>query len=117
MHAIHTVDQDDAIQAAVIIGAGKSFIAGSDIREFGKPLEDPQLPAVIAAIQACAKPFVAAIHGAALGGGFELALGCDARVASPDTVVGFPEVTLGMIPGAGGTQYTPRLAGISAPSR
>jgi 3-hydroxyacyl-CoA dehydrogenase len=114
LHAIRGVDDDKAIEAAIIIGAGKSFVAGSDIREFGKPLEDPQLPAVIAAIQKSPKPFVAALHGAALGGGFELALGCDARVASPDAVVGFPEVTLGMIPGAGGTQYAPRLAGASA---
>ncbi len=114
LQAIHDVGDDNMVEAAVIIGAGKSFVAGSDIREFGKPLEDPQLPAVIAAIQNCAKPFVAALHGAALGGGFELALGCDARVASADAVVGFPEVTLGMIPGAGGTQYAPRLAGVAA---
>ena len=114
LEAIHSIGEDNAIEAAIIIGAGSSFIAGSDIREFGRPLEDPQLPAVIAAIQSCPKPFVAALHGAALGGGFELALGCDARVASPDAVVGFPEVTLGMIPGAGGTQYTPRLTGIVA---
>ena len=114
LKAVQDVGDDSATEAAVIIGAGRSFIAGSDIREFGKPLEDPQLPAVIAAIQQCSKPFVAALHGAALGGGFELALGCDARVASPDAVVGFPEVTLGMIPGAGGTQYAPRLTGIVA---
>jgi len=114
LQAVRDVGDDPAIEAAVIIGADKTFVAGSDIREFGKPLEDPQLPTVIAAIQACAKPFVAALHGAALGGGFELSLGCDARVASADAVVGFPEVTLGMIPGAGGTQYAPRLAGIVA---
>ena len=114
LKAVQDIGNDTAIEAAIVIGAGRSFIAGSDIREFGKPLEDPQLPAVIAAIQQCSKPFVAALHGAALGGGFELALGCDARVASPDAIVGFPEVTLGMIPGAGGTQYAPRLAGIVA---
>jgi 3-hydroxyacyl-CoA dehydrogenase len=96
------------------MGGGTTFVAGSDIKEFGKPLQDPQLPAVIAAIQHCPKPFVAAIHGAALGGGLELALGCDARVAVSDAVVGFPEVTLGMIPGAGGTQYLPRIVGIAA---
>jgi 3-hydroxyacyl-CoA dehydrogenase len=114
LDAIRKVRTDPAIAAAVLIGAGSTFVAGSDIREFGKPIPDPQLPAVIAAIQACPKPFVAAIHGAALGGGFELALGCDARIATGDAVVGFPEVTLGMIPGAGGTQYLPRLVGIAS---
>lgn len=112
LDAVQMVDADTAIDAAVIIGAGNSFVAGSDIREFGKPIPDPQLPVVIAAIQNCPKTFVAAIHGAALGGGLELALGCDARIVAADAVVGFPEVTLGMIPGAGGTQYLPRLVGI-----
>jgi 3-hydroxyacyl-CoA dehydrogenase len=112
--AIGEVRADPLLRAAIIIGAGNTFIAGADIKEFGKPLEDPQLPQVIAAICACEKPFVAAIHGAALGGGFELCLGCDGRVAAPDAVVGLPEVTLGMIPGAGGTQLVPRLIGIAA---
>ena len=110
--AVQQVQQDPALVAAVLIGAGTTFIAGSDIREFGQRLAEPQLPAVIAAIEACAKPFVAALHGAALGGGFELALGCDARIAAPGTVVGLPEVTLGIIPGAGGTQRLPRLVGV-----
>jgi 3-hydroxyacyl-CoA dehydrogenase len=100
-------------RAAVIIGAGKTFVAGSDIREFGAPLEDPQLPAVIAAIEALPIPVVAAIHGAALGGGFELALGCDARIATRDAVVGLPEVKLGMVPGAGGTQRLVRLVDVA----
>jgi 3-hydroxyacyl-CoA dehydrogenase len=112
LDAIEAAGRDDAIRAVVLIGAGKTFIAGSDLREFGQPLQEPQLPAVIAAIEACSKPVVAALHGAALGGGFELALGCDARVAAPGTVVGLPEVTLGMIPGAGGTQRLPRLVGV-----
>ncbi|MDE2370887.1 MAG: enoyl-CoA hydratase/isomerase family protein [Burkholderiales bacterium] len=112
MAAIATVDSDDSLQAAVLIGAGTTFIAGSDLREFGQPLAEPQLPAVIKAIEDCGKPVVAALHGAALGGGFELALGCDARVAAPGTVVGLPEVTLGIIPGAGGTQRLPRIVGI-----
>jgi 3-hydroxyacyl-CoA dehydrogenase len=112
LEAVEMVRCDDAIVAAVLIGAGTTFIAGSDIREFGQPLAEPQLPAVIAAIEACTKPFVAALHGAALGGGFELALGCDARVAAPGTVVGLPEVTLGIIPGAGGTQRLPRIVGV-----
>ena len=113
LDAVRAISDADDIDAAVIIGAGNTFVAGSDIKEFGKPLEEPQLPAVIAAIEACAKPFVAAIHGASLGGGYELALGCDARVAAPGAVVGLPEVTLGMIPGAGGTQRLPRLVGVA----
>jgi 3-hydroxyacyl-CoA dehydrogenase len=112
LDAVETVQRHDSIVAAVLMGAGTTFIAGSDIREFGQPLAEPQLPAVIAAIETCAKPFVAALHGAALGGGFELALGCDARVAAPGTVVGLPEVTLGIIPGAGGTQRLPRIVGV-----
>ena len=111
LEAIGLLQRDHTLKAGVIMGGGKTFIAGSDLREFGRPLEEPQLPAVIAAVEACAKPVVAALHGAALGGGFEFALGCDARVASQDSIVGLPEVTLGMIPGAGGTQRLPRLVG------
>ena len=111
--SIAMLAEDATLRAAVIIGQGTTFVAGSDLREFGKPLEEPQLPAVIRAIESVAKPVVAALHGAALGGGFELALGCDARVALPGTVVGLPEVTLGMIPGAGGTQRLPRLVGVA----
>lgn len=110
--AVESFKTDTSLQAAVLIGAGNTFIAGSDLREFGQPLHEPQLPGVIAAIENCGKPVVAAMHGAALGGGFELALGCDARVASPGTVLGLPEVTLGIIPGAGGTQRLPRLIGV-----
>jgi 3-hydroxyacyl-CoA dehydrogenase len=112
LDALQVLRDDATLTGAVLIGAGTTFIAGSDLREFGQPLADPQLPAVIAAIEDCGKPVVAALHGAALGGGFELALGCDARVAAPGTVVGLPEVTLGIIPGAGGTQRLPRLVGI-----
>jgi 3-hydroxyacyl-CoA dehydrogenase len=112
LDALEAVGRDDGVKAVVLIGAGNTFIAGSDLREFGQPLQEPQLPEVIAAIEACNKPVVAALHGAALGGGFELALGCDARVAAPGTVVGLPEVTLGIIPGAGGTQRLPRLVGV-----
>ena len=111
--ALRASCSDPEISAIVIIGAGKTFVAGADIREFDKPLRDPQVPAVIEAIEACAKPVVAAIRGAALGGGFEIALGCDARIATPDAVVGLPEVTLGIIPGAGGTQRLPRLIGLA----
>jgi 3-hydroxyacyl-CoA dehydrogenase len=108
---IAEVEADESLQGAVLIGAGKSFIAGADLREFDLPLEPPQLPQVIKAIETSAKPYVAALHGAALGGGYELALGCDARIAAPGTVVGLPECTLGIIPGAGGTQKLPRLVG------
>lgn len=113
MDAIRTVNEDDGVSAAVLVGAGKTFVAGADIREFGAPLAEPQMPQVIAAIIDSPKPFVAALHGHALGGGFELALACDARIAAAGTRVGLPEVTLGMIPGAGGTQHVPRLVGIS----
>jgi 3-hydroxyacyl-CoA dehydrogenase len=112
LEAVESVRRDDGIVAGVLIGAGTTFIAGSDICEFGQPLAQPQLPAVISAIEECAKPLVAALHGAALGGGFELALGCDALVAALGTVVGLPEVTLGIIPGAGGTQRLPRIVGV-----
>jgi 3-hydroxyacyl-CoA dehydrogenase len=112
LHRLDDVAKSPA-RAAIIIGAGSTFVAGSDIREFGAPLEEPQLPTVIAAIEALPIPVVAAIHGAALGGGFELALGCDGRVATRDALVGLPEVTLGMVPGAGGTQRLVRLVDIA----
>lgn len=110
---IAEVEADPALTAGVLIGAGKSFIAGSDLREFDLPLADPQLPQVIAALEGSAKRWVAALHGAALGGGYELALGADARIAAPGTVLGLPECGLGLIPGAGGTQKLPRLVGRS----
>ncbi|SDI33131.1 3-hydroxyacyl-CoA dehydrogenase NAD-binding domain-containing protein [Alloyangia pacifica] len=99
------------VRGAVLVGAGKSFIAGSDLREFGAPLAWPELPDVIAACEEAPFPVVAAIHGVALGGGLELALGCDYRIATPDAKLGLPEVSLGMVPGAGGTQRLPRLTG------
>ena len=112
LSAIEQLASDPQLKAAVLIGGGNTFVAGSDIKEFSQPLAQPHLPAVIAAIENCPKPIVCAIHGAALGGGFELALGCDARIASKDAVMGLPEVTLGIIPGAGGTQRLPRLVGV-----
>ena len=109
--AIAQLAAEPTLRAGVIIGAGSTFVAGSDLREFGQPLHEPQLPDVLAAIEACAKPVVAALHGAALGGGLELALACDARIALAGTVLGLPEVTLGIIPGAGGTQRLSRRTG------
>lgn len=103
----------DGVKAAVLIGAGKCFVAGSDMREFSKPLLAPELPDVIRTIEGADFPVIAAIHGVALGGGLELALGCDHRIAVPDARLGLPEVSLGMIPGAGGTQRLPRLTGVS----
>ncbi|ADZ71583.1 3-hydroxyacyl-CoA dehydrogenase NAD-binding domain-containing protein [Polymorphum gilvum] len=100
---------DGTLAGAVLTGAGGNFVGGADIREFDAPAQPPHLPEVIAAIEACPFPVVAAIDGAALGGGYELALGCDARVATPKAVVGLPEVTLGLIPGAGGTLRLSRL--------
>ena len=111
LEAIAQVEADDGVTGAVLIGAGRSFISGSDLHEFDLPLDPPQMPQVIAALEQSPKPFVAALHGAALGGGYELALGCDARIAAPGTLVGLPETALGIIPGAGGTQKLPRLVG------
>ncbi len=107
-----SAEQDDAIKAIVIHCHGRTFIAGADISEFGKPPLTPHLPEVLAKIDACAKPVVAALHGNVLGGGFEVALSCHYRLAVKGTKLGLPEVTLGLIPGAGGTQLLPRIAGV-----
>src|SRR5690554_7026075 len=109
-----TVQQgrDDAdAKALLIVCDGRTFIAGADIREFGKPMQGPGLTEVITLIEASDKPLIAAIHGTALGGGLEVALGCHYRVAVPSAKVGLPEVKLGLLPGAGGTQRLPRLTG------
>jgi len=103
--------EDTGVKAVVIVCAGRTFFAGADITEFGKPPQAPSLHDVIAAIEAMPKPVVAALHGTALGGGFELALACHFRVAVPAARVGLPEVKLGLLPGAGGTQRLPRLVG------
>jgi 3-hydroxyacyl-CoA dehydrogenase len=110
--AVGTLDRDPAVRAIVLLCAGRTFIAGADVSEFGKPPMEPHLPDVVAAIESANKPWIAAIHGTALGGGFEIAMGCRFRVARKDAKIGLPEVTLGIIPGAGGTVRTPRLAGV-----
>jgi len=105
---------DPAIKSMVLIGGGRTFIAGADIREFGKPPSGPDLNSVIATMENSPKPIVAALHGTALGGGLETAFGAHYRVISPSGRVGLPEVHLGLLPGAGGTQRLPRLIGAKA---
>jgi len=112
--AIEHAESNDAVQAVLIVGAGRNFIAGADIREFGKPPQPPALPDVCNRIEACRKPVIAAIHGAALGGGLEVALGAHYRLAVAGAKLGLPEVQLGLLPGAGGTQRAPRLTGAEA---
>jgi len=103
---------DDAVQALVLICAGRTFIAGADITEFGRPLTGASLHQIITDMENFAKPIVAAIHGTALGGGLETALACHWRIAVPSAKLGLPEVKLGILPGAGGTQRLPRLVGV-----
>jgi len=103
---------DPAIRAIVLICEERTFFAGADISEFGKPIHDPSLWEVVAALDSCDRPIVAAMHGTALGGGFEVALACHYRVGSEGMKCGLPEVTLGLLPAAGGTQRLPRLIGL-----
>jgi len=103
---------DPAVKAIVLICAGRTFIAGADISEFGKPTKGATLPEIQGALEGGPKPVIAAIHGTALGGGFETALMCHYRVAVPSAKCGLPEIKLGLIPGAGGTQRLPRLSGV-----
>jgi len=105
---------DPSVKAIVITGAGKAFSGGADIREFGSPkaLQEPNLLSVIRTCENSSKPVVAAIHSVAMGGGLELALGCHYRIAAPGTSIALPEVKLGLIPGAGGTQRLPRVIGV-----
>ncbi|MEY4266889.1 MAG: hypothetical protein RIS90_1424, partial [Pseudomonadota bacterium] len=102
---------DPAVKAIVLTGAGKAFSGGADIKEFGSPkaLQEPNLLSVILALEHSTKPVVAAIHSVCMGGGLELALGCHYRIAAPGCNVALPEVKLGLIPGAGGTQRLPRV--------
>jgi len=110
--AIEQAEADEVVGAVVIACEGQTFFAGADITEFGKPPVMPWLPEVVDRIEACSKPVVAAIHGTALGGGLEVALGCHYRIAVPGAKLGTPEVKLGLLPGAGGTQRLPRVAGV-----
>ena len=112
--AVGTLDADPSVRAVVLICTGRTFIAGADVTEFGKPPVPPHLPDLVDRLEQATKPWIAAIHGSALGGGFEVAMGCRLRVALDSASVGLPEVTLGIVPGASGTVRTPRLAGVEA---
>ena len=114
VRAMAQADADAAVRAVLIVGAGKTFIAGADIREFGKTPLEPYLPDVCNRIEACNKLVVAAVHGAALGGGMEIAMSAHYRIALPKAQFGLPEVNLGLLPGASGTQRAPRLMGVKA---
>lgn len=110
--AVEILQQRAEVKAIALYGKGRTFIAGADIREFGKPPLDPWLPDLCNFLEGSEKPIVCVLHGTTLGGGLEVALACHARVALKGTKAGLPEVTLGIMPGAGGTQRAPRLAGI-----
>jgi 3-hydroxyacyl-CoA dehydrogenase len=110
--ALARAREDNSIEAVVLTCAGRTFIAGADISEFGKPARPPTTIDVITAIEAMPKPVVAAMHGTPLGGGLEVALGCHFRIAALGTRLGLPEIKLGLMPGAGGTQRLPRLIGV-----
>lgn len=114
LEAVTRAVADPEVLALVIICEGKSFIAGADIRELGNPMQAPPLADVVRAIDQCTKPVIAAIHGTALGGGFEVALACHFRIATTSAKIGMPEVKLGILPGCGGTQRLPRLIGVEA---
>lgn len=112
LEAIRQAEEDAAVRAVVIRCAGRTFIAGADVGEFDLPPQEPHLPELTQAIENACKPVVAALHGTALGGGFEIALASHYRIATAAAKVGLPEVKLGVIPGAGGTQRLPRLVGV-----
>jgi 3-hydroxyacyl-CoA dehydrogenase len=111
LESVAAANRDAAVDGIVVRSAGPAFIAGADIREFERPLESPQTPEVVSGIEMSPKAVVAALHGSVLGGGLEVALACHRRIAERNTSIGFPEVNLGLIPGASGTQRLPRLTG------
>ena len=112
--AVEQAENDPVVKAIVLTGAGKAFSGGADIREFGSPkaLAEPNLLSLIARVESCTKPIIAAVHSVCMGGGLELALGCHYRVAAPGAKIALPEVKLGLLPGAGGTQRLPRALGV-----
>src|SRR5438105_4063553 len=112
MQVMAELRDDPAVRAIVLTGSERAFSGGAEITEFGKPPQEPSLQDVIGAIEDMPKPVVAAIRGVALGGGLELALGCHYRLVWPGARVGLPEVKLGILPGAGGTQRLPRIIGV-----
>jgi len=112
LECLNEAISDQDVQAIVLICSGRTFIAGADISEFGKPPLAPYLPDLLEALDNCPKPIIAALHGTALGGGLETALACRYRIAIDTARIGLPEVNLGLIPGAGGTQRLPRIAGL-----
>lgn len=114
IYAAVNAAQDDATKALILICQGRTFIAGADISEFDKAPTEPSFNQVLETIEQSSKPMVAAIHGTALGGGLETALACHYRCAVNSAMVGLPEVKLGLLPGAGGTQRVPRLTGVEA---
>ncbi|SFM83520.1 3-hydroxyacyl-CoA dehydrogenase NAD-binding domain-containing protein [Halopseudomonas yangmingensis] len=112
-NCFNAAEADAEVKAVVLVCEGTTFMAGADIKEFGKPPKSPGLPEVVNGIEACSKPSVAVIHGTALGGGLEVAVSCHYRIALKSAKVGLPEVKLGLLPGAGGTQRLPRLVGVA----
>ena len=112
-NSFKAAEADPEVKAIVLVCEGSTFIAGADIKEFGKPPQEPSLPDVVSFIESGSKPSVAVIHGTALGGGLEVAVSCHYRIARKDAKVGLPEVKLGLLPGAGGTQRLPRLTGVA----